>query len=127
MDSDSTPFALPPKNRQLRRKPAERVEPMWAKLSMGHKAIVAARLGATRGGPPVPVECVTCGKPGQLTWTAPYDQQIWRGTRRVGQQVRLTERLEWDHIVPLRWGGLHDPDNIQILCNPCNLRKGATR
>jgi 5-methylcytosine-specific restriction endonuclease McrA len=30
-----------------------------------------------------------------------------------------------DHIVPLARGGTNDADNIQILCEPCNLRKGS--
>lgn len=30
-----------------------------------------------------------------------------------------------DHIVPLVRGGAHEPSNIQLLCPPCNLSKGA--
>ena len=30
-----------------------------------------------------------------------------------------------DHITPLSRGGSNWPDNIQILCAPCNLSKGA--
>lgn len=30
-----------------------------------------------------------------------------------------------DHIVPLTLGGEHVPLNIQLLCPPCNLSKGA--
>lgn len=30
-----------------------------------------------------------------------------------------------DHIVPLALGGGNGRDNLQILCKPCNLRKGA--
>lgn len=30
-----------------------------------------------------------------------------------------------DHIVPLARGGTNWPDNIQVLCPPCNLSKGA--
>lgn len=30
-----------------------------------------------------------------------------------------------DHIVPVARGGGHDRGNLQVLCAPCNLRKGA--
>lgn len=36
------------------------------------------------------------------------------------------DRLDqFDHIVPLANGGVNDPCNIQLLCEACNLRKGA--
>ena len=31
-----------------------------------------------------------------------------------------------DHVVPLARGGRHVLGNLQILCPPCNLRKGST-
>ena len=35
-------------------------------------------------------------------------------------------RLSPDHVVPLSWPGASNAiDNIQPLCTPCNLRKGA--
>jgi 5-methylcytosine-specific restriction endonuclease McrA len=33
--------------------------------------------------------------------------------------------LRRDHIVPLKEGGLHDLENIQWLCPPCNDQKTA--
>lgn len=30
-----------------------------------------------------------------------------------------------DHIVPLARGGPDTEENLQLLCRPCNLRKGA--
>lgn len=34
--------------------------------------------------------------------------------------------LELDHIIPVSLGGTSDLDNLQILCRPCNQKKGAT-
>ena len=35
------------------------------------------------------------------------------------------DNLTVDHIVSLVQGGTDEPDNLQILCRPCNSRKGA--
>jgi hypothetical protein len=34
--------------------------------------------------------------------------------------------LEYDHIIPLAMGGANTARNLQLLCAPCNRRKGAT-
>ena len=34
------------------------------------------------------------------------------------------EKLQVDHIIPLSRGGRHDEENMQILCQLCNLKKG---
>lgn len=33
--------------------------------------------------------------------------------------------LHVDHIVPRAQGGSDDPENLQVLCAGCNMRKGA--
>lgn len=33
--------------------------------------------------------------------------------------------LEVDHIIPVAIGGTDDEANLQTMCGPCNLRKGA--
>ncbi len=40
-----------------------------------------------------------------------------KNLHRVGYHV--------DHVVPLARGGGNGPDNLQLLCPPCNLRKRA--
>lgn len=36
-----------------------------------------------------------------------------------------TDRIEADHIVPIKRGGKDTIDNIQPLCRPCNISKNA--
>lgn len=34
--------------------------------------------------------------------------------------------LQYDHVIPLALGGATTLENLQILCAPCNGRKGAS-
>ena len=43
---------------------------------------------------------------------------------KCGEEFALTE-MEGDHITPWSAGGTTDPKNLQMLCKPCNRRKGA--
>lgn len=51
---------------------------------------------------------------------------VWR--RDQGRCVRCesTERLEFDHVIPLAKGGSNTERNIQLLCEACNRAKGTT-
>jgi hypothetical protein len=40
-------------------------------------------------------------------------------------QIMLHKRYHVDHVMPLSKDGLHDKDNIQLLCPKCNLSKAA--
>ena len=37
----------------------------------------------------------------------------------------ILEKYHLDHIYPLSKGGLHDDDNLQLLCPSCNMKKGS--
>lgn len=41
-----------------------------------------------------------------------------------GNKFRTRENLQIDHIVPMAKGGLTVPENLQVLCRNCNLKKG---
>lgn len=64
---------------------------------------------------------------------AAYRDPVYRQTRAVLLQggapcaeCGATGDLTVDHIVPVSAGGTNDPANLQVLCRPCNSRKGAT-
>jgi 5-methylcytosine-specific restriction endonuclease McrA len=49
--------------------------------------------------------------------------------QRDGGQCRVcgsTVELQFDHVIPVKLGGSSEPENLQVLCGPCNRRKGAT-
>jgi len=38
--------------------------------------------------------------------------------------IALDQEIHIDHMVPISQNGTNDPTNLQILCGPCNLKKG---
>jgi hypothetical protein len=39
----------------------------------------------------------------------------------------ISNKVHYDHIVPLSHGGINDVTNLQLLCDQCNLQKGAKK
>ena len=80
-----------------------RIERAQAMVSQGF-----ANSGAQRGSIPDDLK--------QFVWT------------RDGGQCRscgTTTELQFDHVIPVALGGASSDENLQILCGPCNRRKGA--
>jgi hypothetical protein len=59
--------------------------------------------------------------------TIPQDVKIKATVRDQGRcrQCGSDEDLHFDHVIPWSRGGANTLANIQILCGPCNRRKGA--
>jgi HNH endonuclease len=53
----------------------------------------------------------------QLVWTRDGGR-----CRNCGSLVEL----QFDHVIPVAMGGSSELENLQILCGPCNRRKGAS-
>jgi 5-methylcytosine-specific restriction endonuclease McrA len=51
---------------------------------------------------------------------------VWQ--RDLGKCVECgsSERLEFDHIIPVAMGGSSTERNLQLLCEVCNRRKGKS-
>lgn len=58
----------------------------------------------------------------------PQDVKVLVWQRDGGRCVECgsNQNLEYDHIIPLAMGGSNTDRNIQLLCEDCNRRKGAT-
>ncbi|WP_437734865.1 RHS repeat-associated core domain-containing protein [Sorangium sp. So ce1335] len=74
------------------------------------KAEVKAENAAAHGGQ---TTCMDCGRP-----TIPA-QQSRKGVTPPTNETHV------DHIIPRSKGGIGSPDNGQVLCRDCNLRKGS--
>ena len=55
----------------------------------------------------------------------PEDVKLVVWARDGGACVRCGQRqqLQFDHVIPVAKGGADSAENLQLLCQPCNLRK----
>lgn len=49
--------------------------------------------------------------------------RVWERDNGRCVMCRATNKLHFDHIIPVAKGGGNSVDNIQILCQTCNLKK----
>jgi hypothetical protein len=60
----------------------------------------------------------------------PIPEDVRRAVfRRDGGRCAMcgsAELLQFDHIIPVALGGASTPENLQLLCAPCNRAKGAS-
>lgn len=51
--------------------------------------------------------------------------RLQRSTCQHCGQTTQTQRIEIDHVIPVALGGTNAFENLQLLCRPCNRRKGS--
>lgn len=52
--------------------------------------------------------------------------EVWQRDGGRCIECGSQERLEFDHVIPLAMGGSNTARNLQLLCETCNRRKGAS-
>lgn len=52
-------------------------------------------------------------------------QLVWQRDQGACRMCGSNVELQFDHVIPVSAGGSSTEDNLQILCGPCNRRKGA--
>jgi hypothetical protein len=57
---------------------------------------------------------------------ADVKQLVWHRDGGACRTCGSNVELQFDHIIPVSVGGGSTEDNLQILCGPCNRRKGAS-
>ena len=53
-------------------------------------------------------------------------QLVWNRDGGTCVRCGLQTELQYDHVIPIAHGGGSTEDNLQILCGPCDRRKGAS-
>lgn len=52
--------------------------------------------------------------------------EVWQRDQGRCVECGSQEKLEFDHIIPVAMGGSDTTRNLQLLCETCNRRKGAS-
>ena len=65
---------------------------------------------------------------GSLRVMIPEDVRhaVWQRDAGSCRSCGSESELQYDHLIPVSMGGANSVDNLQILCGPCNRRKGAS-
>ena len=111
--------------------PHYRVEGADVHISMGAIQHVLGPLYLKTA--PVPIEialadlAASCGAipMGRTAISASVREIILERCGRACRRCGSVEHLQIDHIVAFKKGGTNDPDNLQVLCRSCNLKKGV--
>jgi hypothetical protein len=53
-------------------------------------------------------------------------REVWRRDHGCCVECGSKENIEFDHIIPVSKGGANTARNIQLLCQECNRKKGAS-
>ena len=51
---------------------------------------------------------------------------VWQRDGGRCRSCGSTVELQFDHVIPVSMGRASTPENLQVLCGPCNRRKGAS-
>ena len=73
----------------------------------------------------VPEATLPYERPGRELIPDAIRGQVWRRDNGRCVQCRSKQNLQFDHIIPVAEGGATTIDNLQLLCQSCNLSKGA--
>lgn len=65
-------------------------------------------------------------KPKRDTIPSDVKVQVWQRDGGKCVECGSNRNIEFDHIIPLSLGGANTFRNLQILCEDCNRRKGAS-
>jgi hypothetical protein len=57
---------------------------------------------------------------------ADIKQLVWQRDGGACRDCGSNTELQFDHMIPISMGGASTETNLQILCGPCNRRKGAS-